>query len=94
MVNRLDELDLAEVARTVDLGTPACLAKPVFVHRAHQVVIDAATYRITVRFVNVEGVYDLDCHSVHIIAAEDGKREPVDLVKRNVGIFKRVLHFY
>lgn len=94
MVNRLDQLDLAEVARAVDLGTPACLAKPVFVHCAHEVVIDAATYWITVGFVNVEGVNYLDSHSVHVFAAEDGKREAVDLVEWDVGIFKRVLHFY
>jgi hypothetical protein len=53
MEDRLDQLYLPEMAWTVHLGAPAGLAKTVFVHGSHQVVIDAPTDRITVRLIRI-----------------------------------------
>lgn len=81
------------MAWAVDLGASARFAKPVLVHGAHEVVINTPTDRVSVWLVAVEGINDLDCHAIDLFAAEDRKGQAVDFVKRNVRVFKRVLHF-
>ena len=48
MVDRSNQLDVAEVTGAVNLRTHASFAKAVFVHGAHQIVIDGVGDWITI----------------------------------------------
>jgi hypothetical protein len=78
---------LAKVARAINLGTPARLAKSVFVHGTHEVVVDAATDWVAVWLVDITSIDLLNRHVVDLLTAEDREGQSVDFVERYVGIF-------
>ena len=94
VVDGFNQFYLTKVPWTVNLRSATCLAESVFVHRAHEVIIDAVSDGVTVLFVGALVVYDLDSLSVDLLTAEDGQSKSVHFVKRHIRVFQCVLHLY
>jgi hypothetical protein len=94
MINGLNQFYLTEVAWTVHLGSTTCLAEPILVHGAHQVIVDAVGDWVTILLVGALVVNRLDSLSVHLLTTEDGQSQSVHLVQRNIRVLQSILHLY
>ena len=86
------QLDVAEVAWAVDLGAHTGLAEAVFVHRAHEVVVDSVRDWIPTLSVRLLFVYLRHTQPGYVLLREDRERQAVDFVERDVGVLELVLH--
>lgn len=73
VVHRLNQLDVAEMAGAVHLRTVARLAESVLVHRAHQVIVDAARDGVTALAISLLLTDRRDTEACDVFLREHGK---------------------
>lgn len=74
VVNWFNQLDVAEMSGTVDLGAHASFAEPVFVHCAHQVIIDSMGDGVTIVFIGRLLIDLRHREASHILFRKDRER--------------------
>ena len=82
--DRLDELNVTEVSRAVDLGAHARLAQSVLVHRSHAIIINTVNNRVAIFTVKKLLLDVADRQASHVLLRKYTQSQAIYLVEGHI----------